>query len=101
MHKSTDEILDFLNRRFSTDCHWMDGNCFWLAFILVQRFTFLEIYYLPITGHFVALDIDDLVYYDFEGAHNVSDLDEPFLSWDSIKKTDIKYYQQLLRDCVF
>lgn len=101
MDKFTDEVLDFLHRRFSTDCHWMDGNCFWLAFILVRRFAFLEIYYLPITGHFVALNIDDLVYYDFEGAHNVSDLDEPFLSWDSIKRTDIKYHQQLLRDCVF
>ena len=25
-----EEILEFIKRRFPTDCHWVDGNCFYL-----------------------------------------------------------------------
>jgi hypothetical protein len=51
---STNEILEFIHRRFPQDCHWLDGNCFWFALILKKRFPNVEIFYFPIQGHFVV-----------------------------------------------
>lgn len=49
-----EEINDFIDRRFPIDCHWLDGNCYWFALILSKRFNYLNIYYEPIDGHFLA-----------------------------------------------
>ena len=63
------EIINFINRRWQNDCNWMNGNCYWFAFILCNRFPDLEIYYCPFEGHFYAGKNNQ--YYDWHGQHNL------------------------------
>lgn len=87
-------IIEFINRRFSKDCNWLNGNCFWFALILKERFPFLKIYYLPIDGHFVVGDGNK--YYDWSGE---IDLEEKPYELNEIKETDKLWYEKLMRDC--
>lgn len=87
-------IIEFINRRFSKDCNWLNGNCLWFALILKERFPFLKIYYLPIDGHFVVGDGDN--YYDWSGQ---IDLEEKPYELNEIKETDKLWYEKLMRDC--
>lgn len=89
------EILDFINRRWQINANWLDGNCYWFAHILVTRFSELEIYYLPVQGHFVAGN--GIVFYDWTG---VVVTDEEPLALSDIKQTDPLWYQRLVRDCI-
>lgn len=93
------EILDFINRRWKKDSNFLNGNCYWFAYILVSRFKELEIYYLPITGHFIAGNGD--IFFDWQGKINLRDLcGEKPMRFDDIKKQDSLYYNRLIRDCV-
>lgn len=47
-------ILSFINRRFPYDSNWLNGNCYFFALILIDRFPSLRMYYDPIEGHFVV-----------------------------------------------
>ena len=47
------KILDFIHRHFPTDCRWLNGNCYYFAKILQDRFPEGEIYYDVVWGHFV------------------------------------------------
>lgn len=87
-------IIEFIKRRFSDDCNWLCGNCLWFAIILKERFPYLDIYYLPIDGHFVVGDGN--VFYDWSG---VIDPEEPPIKLDDIKMTDKLWYDKLMRDC--
>ena len=103
---STNEVIEFINRRFPEDCYWLNGNCLWFAFILQKRFPNMEIYYLPIEGHFITgLNIikNELqnsniktVYFDWSG---VIVPEEEVLSLSQIKKEDELWYKHLIRDC--
>ena len=43
MNTKSQEILDFINRRFKgTNANWLCGNCYWFARILKDRFDYLE-----------------------------------------------------------
>lgn len=92
------EILDFIDRRFSqTDANWMNGNCYWFAKILTERFPGqLLIYYIPDVGHFVAGNTRG-IYYDW---HGMFISDEKYPSIDDIKENDPLWYERLMRDCV-
>lgn len=90
----SEEILDFVVRRFPIDCHWLDGNCYWFAVILAERFN-LDIYYNPIDGHFMAGNKDYV--WDFLG-HPF--LNNNYLLLDDIKKNDESWYVRLERDCM-
>ena len=104
---STSEVIEFINRRFPHDCDWRNGNCLWFAFILQKRFPKMEIYYLPIEGHFITgLDIikNELqnsniktVYFDWYG---IVEPKEEVLSLSQIKEEDILLYNHLIRDCL-
>lgn len=90
----SEEILDFVVRRFPIDCHWRDGNCYWFAVILAERFD-LDIYYDPIDGHFMAGN--DRFVWDYAG--------HPFINngyylLEDIKKNDESWYARLERDCM-
>ena len=37
-----EQILAFIKRRFSQDCNWIDGNCYYFATILKTRFPELD-----------------------------------------------------------
>ena len=36
--KHSNEIIEFINRRFKLDCNWTNGNCYYFALILADRF---------------------------------------------------------------
>lgn len=93
------EILDFISRRWEGYCNWLDGNCLWFAYILQKRFPQLQIYYLPIEGHFVCgiLQENKMLFFDWRGKIIVEE--EPIL-FESIKKEDINYYNRLIKDCL-
>ena len=63
--KTNDMVLEFIHRRFPVDCHWLDGNCYYFALILLDRFPIGKILYDVIDGHFVC-EIDG-VKYDWSG----------------------------------
>ena len=89
-----EEILDFIQRRWLPDAKFLNGNCLWFAIILQTRFPALQIYYLPIEGHFVA-GIDN-EYYDWAGEKELEE--EPILL-DEIEKYDPLWFGRLMRDC--
>ena len=89
------EVLDFIKRRWRKDANWTDGNCYWFARILCDRFDQLDIYYLPVDGHFVAGDGEQ--FYDFNG---VVCTDEKIILFEKIKETDSLWYEHIVRDCV-
>lgn len=89
------EVLNFINRRWSKDSNWTNGNCLWFAFILNKRFPFLEIFYLPIQGHFIVGH--DNVFYDWTGIYK---LDESPILFSDIQRQDPTLYNRLIRDCM-
>ena len=89
-----DEVEEFINRRFQQDCHWTDGNCFWFARILCQRFPYLRMYYEPIKGHFVAGTPSK--YYDWTGRNY--DKEKPVL-FEELIREDPVWALRILRDC--
>lgn len=93
-----DSVLDFIQRRFTEDCHWLDGNCYYFALILADRFPELDLVYFPVTGHFVAADLTTWVYYDFEGKHNMSGV--PYYKYYELYDIDPEYFGRIQRDCV-
>jgi hypothetical protein len=89
------EIIEFIKRRWQLDSHWLDGNCYWFAHILTTRFTHLDIYYLPIEGHFVAGDGKE--FYDWTGL--VALAEKPWL-FSYIRETEPNWYSRIVRDCI-
>ena len=90
-----DEVLEFIHRRFETDCKWTDGNCYYFALILKNRFGG-EIYYIPIEGHFVC-KIGER-YYDFEGRY--TKIAGKPQTLETIAKNDINWYNRIWKDCI-
>ena len=90
-----DEVKEFINRRWSdTDAHWKDGNCYWFAQILINRFPYLHLYYMPVSGHFVAGTPSR--YYD-SGGRNY-EREKPIL-FEEIQRLDPLWASRLMRDC--
>ena len=90
-----DEVEEFIQRRWKgTDAHWLDGNCYWFAHILTARFPYLKIYYMPLSGHFVAGTPSR--YYDANGENK--DKEKPIL-FDKIRQVDPVWAARLVRDC--
>lgn len=90
-----DEVVEFIKRRWLLDSHWLDGNCYWFAHILITRFPHLDIYYLPIEGHFVVGD--GINFYDWTGLVILEE--KPWL-FSYIKETDPSWYSHIVRDCI-
>ena len=89
------QVTDFIRRRFPVDNNWLDGNCYWMAKILCDRFEFLHIYYLPISGHFIAGDFEDH-YYDWCG--RVFPREVPYL-FEQLREDDPLWYSHIMRNC--
>ena len=88
------EVVEFIRRRFKADSNWLDGNCYYFAVILCERFPIFNIYYAPVAGHFVAGYTGE--FYDWRGKY---DEEIPvFLS--DIEKEDPAWYRIIVRDCV-
>ena len=91
-----DEVLDFIKRRWSNSDHWLDGNCYWFSYILHNRFPQLEIFYLPIKGHFVVGDSHTKEFYDWTGK---LELDEEPILFSELLYEDPVWYARLLKNC--
>lgn len=90
-----DCVERFIQRRWShTDAYWTDGNCYWFAHILITRFPYLHLYYLPITGHFIAGDGTN--FYDATGKLQ---LKEKGILFTDLLHDDPTWGARLLRDC--
>ena len=93
-----DEVLEFINRRFPKDCNWRDGNCYYFALILKDRFPESRIIYDVINGHFFVEYKDKC--YDHSG-ELVSPGGAYAIYWDEFDKYDNLLKKQIIRDCIF
>lgn len=92
-----DKVLEFIQRRFKNDCHWIDGNCFYFSIILKARFPQAVILYDVIYGHFfVNINGDD---YDWTGRIQRKK-DGCCVEWDDFENYDETERNRIIRDCV-
>lgn len=70
------------------------GNCYYFAVILKERFNG-EIYYLPITNHFICKI--DKNYYDITGK---AKFNEPVIKWSTYIEEEPKDAKRIIRDCI-
>ena len=91
-----EEILDFIHRRWQKDSDWCNGNCWWFATILLDRFSdyHLHRYYFPIEGHFVVGDGEH--FYDWHGEYHSDDI---HYMWEDLCELDPLWASHLVRDC--
>ena len=90
-----DEVLEFIHRRFKTDCDWLCGNCYYFALILKAKFPRGRIYYDPIDGHFIFLYREH--FYDWSGIVTPSDKVIPL---DLFPVYDLVQYKRVMHDCL-
>lgn len=100
-----EEICEFITRRFSKDCDWTTGNCYYFALILISRFPWLNLIYDQVEGHFMAGEYtkDSLVCYDQKNVtiYDYNSKEIKYL-WDfnDMKEKDPLLYKRLIKDCV-
>ena len=92
-----DEVLEFIERRFYKDCNWLDGNCYYFALILKDRFPDGKIYYDVLNGHFVYKYKG--LYYDWVGIYE-PECDDDMVSWNQFRWYDSSQKDIIIRDCV-
>ena len=90
------EVNHFIRQFNGAENVFINGMCYWFAFILQTRFEIGEIIYDSVAGHFMWMF--DGGAFDVEGEH---ELPERFETWQEIKLTDDRRYLRILRDCVF
>lgn len=95
MKNIEDKIIEFTKRRFPVDCHWLDGNCYYFALILKDRFKNGKVYYDVINGHFVFEYGNK--YYDWTGCINP---DGYLVSWEEFEQYDSNRKKIIIRDCI-
>ena len=92
-----EEVLEFIKRRWrGHEELFLNGNCYWFARILCERFPYLKIMYLPVEGHFVAYDEAEDIKYDVTGEKVYNG---PQILFSDILEMDPTWYQRLLKDC--
>lgn len=99
MKDLVEKVLEFIERRFPNEDHWMDGNCYWFAALLCARFNKqLKVYYDPIDGHFLAGNAEENIYFDWESAY-CGYKNELYL-FEKLAKEDPIWCSRLIRDCI-
>ena len=92
-----EKVIEFIERRFPVDNKWCDGNCYWMAFILSERFSELQIVYEPVLGHFMVTDGEN--YYDWTGKVDNNVFCKKPILLSEVKDFDNLWYEHLMRDC--
>lgn len=100
---SMKKVLNFINRRFRDyDCNWTNGNCYYFAVILAERFKDegATIYYDTVNGHFIC-KIDD-VFYDWNGALTFEDnyIEKYIKKWCDLCEEDPVWSGRIVRDVI-
>lgn len=90
------KIEEFISRRFKNNCNWLDGNCYYFAIILKDRFPEGKIYYEVIDCHFVFEYQNE--FYDWTGKINCN-LDK-LVEWDKFDEYDKLQKEIIIRDCI-
>lgn len=95
-----DEILQFINDfkklDLSIEILFMEGYCYWFAFILKERFNG-DIWYFPIENHFITKIGNS--FYDICGEINMDNREKPY-NWDEFKKYEPINSKVIERDCI-
>ena len=94
--RAIEVVVEFIKRRFPEDSHWTDGNCYYFALILKDRFEDGIILYDVIEGHFVfqrhGVKFDWRGVVDESGEHN-------YVEWDKFNEYDHEQYCRVANDC--
>lgn len=90
------EVCDFIKRRFSENSNWLNGNCYYFAIILKDRFPQGRLWYDFIDGHFI-IKIDGN-YYDWTG--QIFPDESHLYYWTDMPLIDTLLYQRIIRDCI-
>lgn len=90
-----DKVLEFIQRRFKNNCKWTDGNCYYFAIILKDRFPEGTIFYDVINGHFVFFYNNEI--YDWNGIRCDCNC---LVRWDDFDKYDESQRQRIVQDCI-
>lgn len=96
-----DPVLKFINERFPDDSNWANGNCYYFARILQDRFPDGSIYYDVIDCHFVFKH--DGKYYDHTGVvkyDNDKGINHYLVEWDHFDEYDSIQKKRIIRDCI-
>lgn len=93
-----EEVLDFIQRRFPHDNLWLDGNCYYFALILHDRFPESEIIYDLIEGHFLIRYKNIL--YDWHGIY-IPDNYNALVVWENYKSEDPIHYKRIIKDVIY
>ena len=91
------DIIAVFNHGIS-DCNWMDGNCFYYAYMLKQIFPLGTIVYDVIYGHFMLRYMDR--YFDYTGEREY-DPEWYIVEFDKLDQYDVKVEERIYRDVIF
>lgn len=80
---------------FEHDEKYMNGLCYWFAYILQGRFPDGDIWYDPILNHFYF--VFNSVAYDVRGKVN---LPSNAIRWSEYEQYDPLHYQRIVKYCV-
>lgn len=92
----SNQVIEFINRRFPSDNMWTSGNCFYFALILKARFPSGKIYYDVIYGHFI-FEYEGYLY-DWDGMYYKDD--DYLVEWDKFNEYDSLQKEIIVRDCI-
>lgn len=94
------EILEFIRRRFSERERWIEGNCYYFAVILQERFkhTYMGfIWYDVVWGHFVYGNMDE-GFYDQRGRYEREGMKMEL--WNDMKYVDESRRKRIYKGCI-
>lgn len=87
-------IIEFIQRRFPSDCNWTSGNCYFFAIILQSVFGG-DIYYDVVNGHFLLQCEGKL--YDWTGKTKSSGF---LVRWNDFEQYDSVQKERIIKDCI-
>lgn len=93
-----DEVIEFIKRRFPYDNNWLNGNCYYFALILHDRFPSSEIWYDCVVGHFIIKYNN--IFYDWHGIYTPLDFNN-LVKWTEYKSIDSAHYARIIRDVIY
>lgn len=96
MNNEVNEVLEFIQRRFKNNCNWVDGNCYYFAIILKDRFPEGKIFYDICAGHFTFHYENQ--FYDWTGIYECKE--DYIIPWDVFHIYDATQKQKIIRDCI-